>query len=80
MTVAPDAMARIARGEPVPTADLYFRTTPVFETGSETYARLNRVVAVASAPSPAADHSLTTRYDGGERGTGMVPAGRAGSA
>ena len=46
LTGAPDAMARLARGEPIPAADLYFRTTPVFETGSETYAWLNRIVAV----------------------------------
>jgi uncharacterized protein DUF3237 len=41
-----DAMARLGRGEPVPAAELYFRTTPVFETGSEKYAWLNRIIAV----------------------------------
>jgi hypothetical protein len=30
----------------VPAADLYFRTTPVFETGSEKYAWLNRIISV----------------------------------
>jgi hypothetical protein len=34
------------RGEAVPAADLYFRTTPVFETGSEKYAWLNRIISV----------------------------------
>jgi hypothetical protein len=41
-----DAMARLGRGEPVPAAELYFRTTPVFETGSAKYAWLNRIIAV----------------------------------
>jgi hypothetical protein len=41
-----EAMARVGRGEAVPAADLYFRTTPIFETGSEKYAWLNRVIAV----------------------------------
>jgi len=46
LTGTPAAMDRIGRGEPVPAADLYFRTTPVFETGAEKYAWLNRIVAV----------------------------------
>jgi len=41
-----EAMARIGRGEAVAAKDLYFRTTPIFETGSEKYAWLNRVIAV----------------------------------
>jgi hypothetical protein len=39
-------LARMNRGEAVPASDLYFRTTPVFETGSEKYAWLNRIVSV----------------------------------
>ena len=46
LTGSPEAMARLARGEAVPAASLYFRTTPVFETGSEKYAWLNRIIAV----------------------------------
>jgi hypothetical protein len=46
LTGGPDAMARVGRGEAVPAAELCFRTTPVFETGSEKYAWLNRIVAV----------------------------------
>ena len=34
------------RGEAVPPADYYFRTTPYFETSSEKYAWLNKIVAV----------------------------------
>ena len=39
-----DGPARARRA--VPAAELYFRTTPVFETGSEKYAWLNRIIAV----------------------------------
>jgi hypothetical protein len=46
LTGSPENMARIGRGEGVPAADLYFRTTPVFETGSEKYDWLNRIIAV----------------------------------
>jgi hypothetical protein len=41
-----EAMARVGRGEAVAAEDLYFRTTPVFETGAPAYAWLNRIVAV----------------------------------
>ena len=37
---------RIRSGEDVAPAEYYFRTSPVFETGSEKYSRLNRLVAV----------------------------------
>jgi hypothetical protein len=46
LTGSADNLARMERGEAVPASDLYFRTTPVFETGSEKYAWLNRIVAV----------------------------------
>lgn len=55
---SPDAMARLGRGEPVPAADLYFRTTPVFETGSEKYAWLNRIIAVGIGAITAAGAEL----------------------
>lgn len=42
-----DVMARLAAGEPVDPSLYYFRTTPVFETGSETYQWLNGMIAVA---------------------------------
>jgi Protein of unknown function (DUF3237) len=46
LTGSADSLARMGRGEAVPATDLYFRTTPVFETGSEKYAWLNRIVSV----------------------------------
>jgi hypothetical protein len=39
--------ARIARGERVPASDYYLRTAPFFETSSEKYAWLNKIVSVA---------------------------------
>ena len=44
--VAGDALPRILGGEAVPPADYYFRTTPYFETSSDKYAWLNKIVAV----------------------------------
>lgn len=38
--------ARIARGEPVAASECYLRTAPFFETSSEKYAWLNKMVAV----------------------------------
>lgn len=40
-------MARLAAGESVDPSLYYFRTTPIFETGSEPYQWLNGIVAVA---------------------------------
>jgi len=42
--VAGDALPRVLGGEAVPPADYYFRTTPYFETSSDTYAWLNKIV------------------------------------
>ena len=42
----PDVIAALGRGESVDPATYYFRTLPRFETSSETYAFLNRVIAV----------------------------------
>jgi hypothetical protein len=42
----PDAMAALGRGEVVDPARYYFRTIPRFETSAETYAFLNRIIAV----------------------------------
>jgi len=41
-----DAIAALGRGEAVDPARYYFRTLPRFETSTETYAFLNRIVAV----------------------------------
>lgn len=43
---APADMERLLRGEPVPPERVYFRTTPLFETGSPTYAWLHRSLFV----------------------------------
>ncbi len=43
---APAVMDRLARGEVVDASEYYFRTAPLFETASEKYAWLNRVLAV----------------------------------
>ena len=41
-----DVVARLAKGEAVDRGEIYFRTTPRFETGSEACGRLNRLIAV----------------------------------
>ncbi|HXZ02597.1 MAG TPA: DUF3237 domain-containing protein [Stellaceae bacterium] len=43
-----DVVARLNRGEPVDPAGYYFRTAPFFETASDKYGWLNRVLAVAT--------------------------------
>ena len=45
-TIRLDMLGRILMGEAVDPSEYYFRTTPVFETASEKYGWLNRVVAV----------------------------------
>jgi hypothetical protein len=42
----PEVMAALGRGEAVDPSAYYFRTTPSFETASERYAWLNKLVAV----------------------------------
>ena len=42
---APEVMQRIADGEEVDPSEYYLRNTPSFETASETYDWLNRIVA-----------------------------------
>ena len=44
---SPEVAQRMIRGETVDPSEYYFRTTPVYETGSEKYGWLNRIVAVA---------------------------------
>lgn len=41
-----DVIDRLNRGEQVDPSSYYFRITPYFETGSEKYDRLNRIVSV----------------------------------
>ncbi|MDF1720620.1 MAG: DUF3237 domain-containing protein [Minwuia sp.] len=43
---SPDVLARLDRGEAVDPSEYYFRTAPMFETGDERYAWMNRIVAV----------------------------------
>ena len=43
-----EVLKRLAAGENVEPAHYYMRTTPLFETGDERYAWLNRIVCVAS--------------------------------
>jgi hypothetical protein len=42
----PDAIAALGRGEAVDPASYYFRTVPRFETSTEKYAFLNRIITV----------------------------------
>jgi len=46
LNVSLEIMGRIQNGEDVNPSEYYFRTTPVFETGSEKYSWLNRIVCV----------------------------------
>ena len=43
---APEDMARLLRGEPVPPGRVYFRTAPAFETASPAHAWLRRTLFV----------------------------------
>jgi hypothetical protein len=43
-----EVIAKLNRGEPVPASEYYFRAAMFFETASETYSWLNRVVAVGT--------------------------------
>ncbi|MSO75584.1 MAG: DUF3237 domain-containing protein [Alphaproteobacteria bacterium] len=45
---APAVMERVNRGDPVDPSEYYFRTAPWFETASEKYGWLNRIVAVST--------------------------------
>jgi len=44
--ISPEVMERVQGGEDVDPSEYYFRTTPVFETGSEKYGWLNRIICV----------------------------------
>ena len=45
-------MARLAQGETVDPSEYYFRVAPVFETGAERYAWLNKILAVGVGERP----------------------------
>jgi hypothetical protein len=47
-----DVMAKLGRGEPVDSSLYYFRAATFFETASETYSWLNRMVAVTIGERP----------------------------
>jgi hypothetical protein len=44
----PEVLARLAKGEAVSPSEYYFRVAMMFETQSETYDWLNRIIAVAT--------------------------------
>jgi hypothetical protein len=46
LNISPDVMIKIQAGEAVDPSEYYFRTTPVFETGSEKLGWLNHIVCV----------------------------------
>ena len=48
MDVPEAVWRRILKNEPVDPSEYYFKATPCFETGSDKYGWLNRIVAVAS--------------------------------
>ena len=49
---APETFQRLVRGDAIDPSEYYFRTTPAFETGSEKYGWLNRIVAVGIGERP----------------------------
>lgn len=44
---SPEVAKRLASGEPVDPGEYYFRTAPVFETGSDKYEWMNNIICVA---------------------------------
>ncbi len=57
-----DVMERLASGEVVDPGEYYFRTTPVFETGSPDYKWVNGIIAIA-AGERRADAVIITVYE-----------------
>ena len=49
---SPEILAKVAKGEPVDPAQLYFRTTCFFETASEKYDWINRIIALGIGHRP----------------------------
>ena len=46
LVLSPEVYGRIQKGENVDPSEYYFRTTPIFETASDKYDWLNRIIAV----------------------------------
>ncbi len=46
LKISPEVLGRVQNGEEVDPSQYYFRTTPVFETGSEKYSWLNEIICV----------------------------------
>jgi hypothetical protein len=57
-----EVMARLAAGQKVDASEYYFRTTPIFETGSPEYLWLNGLVAIA-AGQRLANEVIITVYE-----------------
>ncbi len=57
-----EVMERVAAGEKVDASEYYFRTTPIFETGSPDYQWLNGLVAIA-AGQRLANEVIITVYE-----------------
>jgi len=47
LDIGPDVWARIGAGEDVPASEYYLRGQPMFETGSEKYDWLNKIISVS---------------------------------
>lgn len=46
LEIDPERLARIQNGEDIDPSEYYFRTVPTFETASEKYSWLNRIVCI----------------------------------
>ena len=46
MIATPEVFGRLFQGQDVPLSEYYFYTNPVFQTGAEQYAWLNRVIGI----------------------------------
>jgi hypothetical protein len=49
---SPEVLAKVAKGEPVDPSQLYFRTAIFFETASEKYGWLNRLIGLGTGHRP----------------------------
>ncbi len=49
---SPEVLAKVARGEPVPPKELYFRTAIFFETAVEKYGWINRIIGLGTGHRP----------------------------
>lgn len=45
---SPEVLAKVAKGEPVDTAQLYFRTAVFFETSAPKYDWINRIIGIGT--------------------------------